>query len=389
MTVGPFLHEVPGWPALRCDLGPLGPLLARVHFKRGRLGGEMRGVAWQERTAVLAQVVTSDVVSSSRIEGERLPRSEVYASVAWRLGLDEGTLPPSIPRVDGVVDMTLDTARREAEALTDARLFRWHHLLFPVGLSGGVHIEVGAWRTDRHGPMQVVSAHHDPQRRRVHFEALEAQRVPAEMEALLTWVNSEQNLDPVVKVALAHLHFLTVHPFEDGNGRIARAISDLLLTHADGLAERYFSLSTAIEERRAGYYEMLSRTQAQRGLDVTPWVQWFLEAVEAALDDAQRGADVVAVKFEVMRSARNLSGRQRSFLERVFAGWDGHLTSQKYARMHGVSTDTALRDLSDLCAGGVLSRTGDGRGARYRVRVPERGRPLAEQWPEQFVMSTD
>jgi Fic family protein len=335
-----------------------------------------------------ARALTGEAVSSSRIEGEALPYSEVYASVAGRLGLDSG-VPPAARPWDGMVVMTFDTVRNHQEPLTAERLWHWHHLLLPSGDSGGERINVGGWRTDRHGPMQVVSAHHDPQRRRVYFQAPEAARVPAEMQAFLTWVNTEQGLDPVVKAALAHLHFLTIHPFDDGNGRIARAISDLLLSRADGQAERYYSLSQIIETRKACYYSMLSRTQAQRSLDVTSWVQWFLEAIDASLYEAQRHLDLVRVKHDVLHVTPNLNERQRTFLERVFAGWDGKLSSQKYARMHGVSADTALRDLTDLVARGVLVRTGEGRGVRYLVPVRDLGRPLVERAPEQFMLKLD
>ncbi len=389
MTPVRYIHEAPDWPHLHCDLSSLGSLLARVHRKRGQLIGEARGYDGHTRTLEFAQAITSDVISSSRIEGEHLPHPEVYSSVAWRLGLDEGGLPPVARHLDGVVDMTLDAVRHHQEPLTADRLWHWHHLLFPSGYSGGERIDVGGWRTDLHGPMQVVSAHHDPQRRRVYFQAPEAARVPAEMQTFFTWVNTEQGLDPVVKAALAHLHFLTIHPFEDGNGRMARAISDLLLSRADGQAERYYSLSQIIESRKAGYYTMLSRTQSQRSLDVTPWVQWFLEAVEVALDEAQRHLDLVRVKYDVLQAAPDLNERQRSFLARVFAGWDGKLSSQKYARMHGVSADTALRDLSDLVARGVLVRIGEGRGVRYLVPVPDLGRPLVDRAPEQFMLKLD
>lgn len=384
MTLPRYIHDAPGWPGLTCNLAPLMPLLARVHQKRGELLGEVRRFDVHSRAVEFAQAVTSDVVSSSRIEGEDLPLPEVYSSVAWRLGLDEGGVPPSTRDVDGVVDMTLDAVQASGEPLTDERLLRWHHLLFPTGHSGGIRIDVGMWRSDAHGPMQVVSAHLDPRRRRVSFEAPAATRVPADMAAFLAWVNAEQGLDPVIKAALAHLHFLTIHPFEDGNGRVARAISDLLLSRADGVPVRYYSLSRVIEARKAGYYEALSRTQGQSSLDVTEWVRWFLEAVEAALDGASRHLDLARTKHDVLQGARSLSERQRTFLERVFAGWDGKLSSQKYARMHGVSTDTALRDLSDLCEKGVLTRTGEKGGARYLVLIPEGGRALAERLPEQF-----
>jgi len=326
----------------------------------------MQALGFPLRSEAVLQTLTEDVLMSSAIEGEILDRQQVRSSIARRLGMDIAGLVQADRNVEGVVEMTLDATQHYGRPLTTERLFDWHAALFPTGRSGMTRITVGAWRTDRDGPMRVVSG--PIGRERVHYEAPAAQRLEVEMAQFLQWFETATP-DPVVKAAIAHLWFVTIHPFEDGNGRIARAIADLALARADESVQRFYSMSAQIRAERNAYYDTLET--AQKGdTDITHWLLWFI----ACLDRAIEGAEVTLAN--VMRKARfwesmqgqALNARQRKVLGRLLDGFDGKLTNSKWAKLTKTSADTALRDITDLVRRGIFVRDpGGGRSTSYSL----------------------
>lgn len=366
-----YIHQLGDWPTFRFDHASVSGPLAAVRHRQGRLTGRMDALGFALRAEAVLETLTADVVKSSEIEGEILERSQVRSSIARRLGMDIGGLPPVDRTVEGVVEMTLDAVGAFEAPLTSERLFAWHAALFPTGRSGLLRIAVGRWRGEEAGPMQVVSGPFG--RERVHFEAPSASRVAAEMEAFLEWFDSPDPLDPVLRAALAHLWFVTIHPFEDGNGRIARAIGDMALARSEGSGQRFYSLSSQIRQDRKGYYEILERTQ-KGDLDITPWLLWFLACLDRALDESAGILEDVLRKaaFWQALAGEPLSERQRKVLNRLLDGFDGKLTSSKWARLTKTSPDTALRDITDLVARGILTRDpGGGRSTSYSLVPPD------------------
>jgi len=366
-----YIHERAGWPNLTWDGEALVGPLAAVRHKQGRLLGRMEALGFDVRAEASLTVLTSDVVNTSAIEGEKLDPREVRSSLARRLGLDAGGLPRAGRDVEGVVEMMLDATRGFASPLTRERLLDWHASLFPTGRSGMGRITVGAWRTKEAGPMQVVSG--PVGRERVHFEAPEAGRLEAETALFIEWFNGPAPVDPVLKAGIAHLWFVTIHPFEDGNGRIARAIADMALARADGTKERFSSMSSQIEAERRDYYVQLE--SAQRGdLDVTRWLAWFLGCLDRAVDGAERTLAAVLFKARLWQriDRRPVNDRQRLVINRMLDGFKGFLPTSKYAKLAKCSTDTALRDIGELLDRGILVRNpGRGRSTSYRLADPE------------------
>lgn len=358
------------WPAFRWDEAGLAANLAAVRHAQGRLLGRMEGLGFRLRGEANLAVMTVEVVKSSAIEGEVLDDRQVRSSLARRLGIEAGGTVPASRAVEGVVEMSVDATREYAAPLTGERLFGWHAALFPTGRSGMRKIAVGTWRTTDSGPMQVVSG--PLGRERVHFEAPEATRVPDETRVFLEWFNAVPRVDPVIKAALAHFWFVTIHPFEDGNGRMARAIADMALARSDGAAERFYSMSAQIEAERRDYYAVLERSQ-KGDLDVTDWVAWFLECLGHSLDRAEETLSAVLFKARVWQHVGNtrVNERQRKVINRLLGGFEGNLTSSKYAKLAQCSSDTALRDIQELLDAGVLLRNpGAGRSASYRIAEP-------------------
>jgi Fic family protein len=312
-------------------------------------------------------VLTTEIVTSSAIEGEKLNPDEVRSSIARRLGLDAAGLPTAGRDVDGIVEMMLDATRKFEAPLDAERLFAWHAALFPTGRSGMVRITVGAWRSTETGPMQVVSGSSD--KHRVHFEAPDAGRLQAEMSRFIDWFNAPSAIDPVLKAAVAHFWFVTIHPFEDGNGRIARAITDMALARADRTRERFYSMSSQIEAERKDYYSELEA--AQRGeLDITRWLEWFLGCLGRAIDGADKSLATVIHKGRMWQriSRRPVNERQQLVINRLLDGFQGFLSTSKYATLTKCSTDTALRDINDLVARAILIRNASqGRSTSYRL----------------------
>jgi len=362
-----FIHELPDWPRFTWDNDLLAAPLAAVRHAQGLHLGRMQTLGFELRSEAGLETLTREVVQSWAIEGESIDAGEVRSSIASRLGLDAGGLPSPSREVDGVVEMMLDATRNSDAQLTAERLRAWHAALFPTGRSGLARITVGAWRPASAGPMQVVSG--SPGHELVHFEAPTAVRLEEEMSSFLAWFDGGEALDPVLKAGLAHLWFVTIHPFEDGNRRIARAIGELALSRADGTPERFYSLSTQIEVERKSYY--LELEGAQRGdLDVTAWLLWFLACLGRAIEGSEASLARVLRKARVWERANrgSVNERQRRALNRLLGDFEGHLTSSKYAKLAGCSTDTALRDIQQLVDLGVLARNpGAGRSTSYRV----------------------
>ena len=366
-----FIWQAPDWPHWRYDLAGLAVPLAQVSQAQGRLLGRLADVGLGLRDEASLAALTEDVLKTSAIEGERLDVATVRSSVARRLGVDIGALAPVDRHVEGVVDMVLDATARCSAALTEARLYGWHAALFPTGYSGMSRIRTGGWRDDADGPMQVVSG--PVGRQRVHYEAPPAACLPAEMARFFDWVNRPDPVEPaLLRAGLGHLWFVTLHPFDDGNGRIARAIGDLLLARADGSPQRFYSLSAQIQRERKSYYDVLERTQ-KGDLEVTGWLLWFLQNLDAAVMQAHRSLDAVLCKarFWQRLAGMALNARQVKVLNRLLDGFEGKLTSSKWAALAKCSADTALRDINELVALGVLQRAdAGGRSTSYELMLP-------------------
>ncbi|MEN6607862.1 MAG: Fic family protein [Bryobacteraceae bacterium] len=364
-----YIHELPDWPKFYWNSGHLTRPLAAVRHRQGRLIGRMEVLGFNLQQEASLQALTEDVLKSSEIEGQALDAGLVRSSIARRLGMDIGALKPTDRSVEGIVEMMLDATRRYDHPLTEERIFGWHASLFPAGRSGMTKIRVGVWRDDGAGPMQVVSG--PAGREHVHFEAPAATRLDAEMGVFLNWFNENTDIDAVLKAGLAHLWFVTLHPFDDGNGRIARAISDMVLARSEQTSQRFYSMSAQIREERGDYYDILERTQ-KGSMDVTLWMEWFLGCLDRAIEGAHRTLSVVLWKARFWESAAtvSISTRQRLVLNRLLDGFDGKLTTSKWAKLAKCSQDTALRDILYLVEQGVLVRNPEGgRSTSYNLKV--------------------
>jgi Fic family protein len=362
-----YIHEIEDWPGFTWDADRIAAPLAAVRHRQGRLIGHLEALGFPLRQQAVLKTLTADVLKTSEIEGEKLDTEQVRSSLARRLGIDIGTLKPADRHVDGIVEMMLDATRHYDRPLTAERLQSWHAALFPTGRSGMTRIRAGAWRNDATGPMQVVSGpigHED-----VHFQAPPAARLNAEMRTFLAWFNSSIAREPVLKAALAHLWFVTIHPFDDGNGRIARAIADMTLARSETSPHRFYSMSAQIRLQRSAYYRMLQRTQ-QGTLDITAWIEWFLACLGRAIDGAQTTLAAVLAKarFWETHAAVPLNPRQRLILNLLLDGFEGKLTTTKYAKLAKCSQDTALRDILPLIDHGILVRApAGGRSTSYAL----------------------
>ncbi|MHB1560283.1 MAG: Fic family protein [Isosphaeraceae bacterium] len=365
-----YIHQRDDWPRFHWDQQALTDQLGAVRHRQGRLIGRMEGLGFRLREEAVLGTLTQDVLKTSEIEGEILDGDQVRSSIARRLGIEIGALTPADRDVEGVVEMMLDATRKYQEPLTEERLFGWHASLFPTGRSGLRKIGVGAWRDDRSGPMQVVSG--PVGRQRVHFEAPAADRVPAEMSRFLHWFNAPDSSDLVLRAALAHLWFVTIHPFDDGNGRIARAIADLALARSEQSPNRFYGMSAQIRLERDEYYNVLERTQ-KGTLDVTPWMRWFLDCLDRAFlgAEATLGGVLRRARFWEVHAGQSFNDRQRKVLNRLLDTFEGKLTSSKWAKLVKCSQDTAGRDINDLVARGILARdAAGGRSTSYFLVEP-------------------
>ena len=363
-----YIWQATDWPSWRFDLATLAQSLADVSRAQGLLMGRLADVGMALRDQASLSALTEDVMKTSEIEGEQFNVESVRSSIARRLGVDIGALAPVDRHVEGVVEMVLDATANCNSTVTRDRLFGWHAALFPTGYSGLAKIKVDGWRDDASGPMQVVSG--PIGRQRVHFEAPPADQLGFETDRFLAWANSPSNEPPLIKAGLAHLWFVTLHPFDDGNGRIARAIGDLFLTRADGNPQRFYSLSAQIQRERKAYYDILERTQ-KGTLDITGWLAWFLATLHRAVDRAQHTLDAVLAKTRFWQrwATTPLNERQVKLINRLLDGFEGKFTSSKWAAIAKCSPDTALRDINDLLARGVLRKTdAGGRSTHYELK---------------------
>ena len=365
-----YIHELIDWPGFTWDAKTLAPLLSGVRLRQGLLLGKMRGYGFASQWTATLKVLTEETIKSSAIEGVVLDPENVRSSLARRLGLEVGGLKVHKDRyVDGVVEMMLDATQKFKEPLRKERLFDWHGHLFPGVRTTSDRFRVGAWRDDSQGPMQVVSG--PIGRPKIHYVAPMASRVESEMGKFLKWLDGSEQQDPLLKAAIAHLWFVTIHPFEDGNGRIGRAIAEMCLARSDGSAQRFYSMSSQILEERKGYYDVLEKTQAG-SLDITEWLTWFLGCLDRGIEQSSRISDSALEKelFWQDLKKRNLSpnDRQKKVLNKLFGGFEGKLTRDKWMKITKTSSRTALRDIEELIAAGVIEQEeAGGRSTSYRL----------------------
>ena len=363
-----YIHQLPDWPKFRWDQEALAGPLAEVRHRQGRLLGRMESLGFMLQKEAELETLTLEVLKSSEIEGEKLDAAQVRSSIARRLGIETAGMVAAERDVEGVVEMMLDATQNFATPLSDERLFAWHSALFPTGRSGIREFIVGAWRNDADGPMQVVSG--PVGKEKVHYEAPAAPLLEREMSAFLAWANdSGDRMDAVLRAALAHLWFVTIHPFDDGNGRIARAVADMALARAEKIGQRFYSMSGQIRAERNEYYNILERTQ-KSDLDITRWQSWFLECLLRAIEGAQGTLSAVLnkAKFWERFAKQPLNERQIKVLNRLLDGFEGKLTSSKWAKLAKCSQDTAYRDIMDLVERGALQKDpGGGRSTSYSL----------------------
>ncbi len=372
-----YIHELIDWPGFTWDAKTLVPLLSGVRLRQGLLLGKMRGYGFASQWTATLKVLTEETIKSSAIEGVVLDPENVRSSLARRLGLEVGGLKVHKDRyVDGIVEMMLDATQKFKESLTKERLFDWHGHLFPGVRTTSDKFRLGAWRNDSQGPMHVVSG--PIGRHKIHYVAPMARRVESEMGKFLKWLDGSEQQDPLLKAAIAHLWFVTIHPFEDGNGRIGRAIAEMCLARSDGSAQRFYSMSSQILEERKGYYDVLEKTQAG-SLDITEWLTWFLGRLDRAIEQSRRISDSALEKelFWQDLKKRNLSpnDRQKKVLNKLFSGFEGKLTRDKWMKITKTSSRTALRDIEELIAAGVIEQEeAGGRSTSYRLNRAARVR---------------
>lgn len=367
-VINMWVHEHQNWPNFTWDVGSLVSKLADIRHRQGRLLGRMEGLGFELKCEASLSTLTNDVVKSSAIEGENLNPEEVRSSIARRLGIDIAGLIPASRDVEGIVEMMLDATQQFSKPLTKDRLFDWHAALFPTGRSGTHKITVGGWRTIDAGPMQVVSG--PIGKEKVHFEAPDADRLEKEMHAFLKWFGNNDDIDPVIKAGIAHLWFVTIHPFEDGNGRIARAIGDMALARADGTQDRFYSLSSQIEAERKHYYAQLEKQQRATP-DITDWLSWFLDCLGRAIFNAETTLGNVLFKAQLWDTINQkpVNDRQRLIINRMLEDdYEGFMNTSKYAKLAKCSNDTALRDIQELKERGIfIQNPGGGRSTSYRL----------------------
>jgi len=363
-----YIYLQTDWPHFIWDVKSISNLLAEVRNKQGRLIGKMDALGFDLQNEAFLETLTADILKSNEIEGLLLNKDEVRSSVAQRLGIDLGSLTSINRSIDGIVDMMLDATKNFDKPLTKKRLFDWHYAMFPMGRNGMFKIVTGKWRKDKKGPMQVVSG--AVGKERIHYEAPPAKVIDNEMSIFLNWFNSSVNIDLVLKAGIAHLWFVTLHPFEDGNGRIARAITDMLLARSDGLPQRFYSMSSQIQKDRKSYYEILEKTQ-KGNLDITEWIDWFLNTLQKAIINSEDTLALVIRKHKFWNTYGTIikNERQKKMLNKLLEGFTGDLTSSKWAKITKCSQDTALRDIQYLINEGILIKSNSGgRSTKYKLR---------------------
>ncbi|MFA6433935.1 MAG: Fic family protein [Elusimicrobiales bacterium] len=367
-----YIYQEADWPKFHWNREVIALPLAAVHNRQGRLFGRMESLGFPQRDAAVLGTLTSDVIKSSEIEGEVLNTQQVRSSIARRLGMAIAGMVPADRRVDGVVEMALEAAQNYNKPLTKERLCLWHTLLFTPEAPGTDRIKTGTWRDDANGPMQVVSGAIG--REKVHYQAPSAELLPAEMDVFLKWVNATGDEDPLLKAAIVHLWFVTIHPFDDGNGRIARAIADWALARAESSPRRFYSMSAQIRKERNKYYSILEQTQ-KGGLDITEWLVWFIGCLDRAIEDTENSLSLVFRKDRFWKTwiSCELNERQRLMINKLLDGFPGKLTSTKWAKIADCSQDTAQRDIMDLVEKGIMRKDpAGGRSTSYSLLLPDK-----------------
>jgi len=367
-----YIYEHKNWTDFSWEDKAINAVFGEVRLMQGRIIGQMEALGFSAKEEAKLIALTLDVIKSSEIEGELLNYDQVRSSIARRLGINTAGLVHSNRHVEGIVEMMLDATQRYALPLTERRLFGWHAALFPTGYSGPYKIEVGCYRS---GEMQVVSGAMGKEK--LHYEAVKPELVKTEMDKFLEWFNNEKRLDPVLKAAIAHFWFIIIHPFDDGNGRIGRAITDMLLARAEGSGERYYSMSSQILIERKRYYEVLQKVQHSLG-DITDWLDWFLQCLKNAMLSTENTTQKILRKAEFWRlhEHTSINQRQRLILNKLFDGFEGKLQTSKWAKVTKTSTDTALRDIKDLVQKGILQQSdGGGRNANYELVTLNKSNP--------------
>jgi len=359
-----YIYEYKNWTDFSWQDKVINVVFGEVRHMQGRIIGQMNALGFSDKEEATLTALTLDIVKSSEIEGESLNYEQVRSSIARRLGINIAGLLPSTRHIEGVVEMMLDATQLYNSPLTEKRLFGWHAALFPTGYSGPNKIEVGRYRT---GDMQVVSGAMGKEK--VHYQAVSPELVKAEMDKFLYWLNNDNAYDPVLKAAIAHFWFIIIHPFDDGNGRIARAITDMLLARAENSGERFYSMSGQILIERKQYYEILQKVQHSAG-DITEWLDWFLHCLKNAMLATETTTQKILKKAEFWKLHEHtvINERQRLMLNKLFDRFEGKLQTSKWAKITKASTDTALRDIKDLVAKGILQQTKEGgRNSNYEL----------------------
>ncbi|MBP6333843.1 MAG: Fic family protein [Bacteroidia bacterium] len=364
-----YIYENSEWPNFTWNKESLLNALSNVSHRQGRLIGRMEGLGFILQSEAMLQTMTIEVIKSNEIEGEVLDHDQVRSSIARKLGMDVAGLVPASRNVEGAVEIMLDATQKFLEPLTEERLFAWHSALFPTGRSGMSKIVVGNWRTNTpEDPMQVVSGAMGKEK--VHFEAPDSKLLSGEMTAFIKWFNDSTELNAIIKAAIAHLWFVTIHPFADGNGRIARTIAEMQLARADGIFSRFYSMSAQIRMERKQYYDILEKTQ-HGSIDITGWIEWFLSCLDRALIASEESLSnvIYKAKFWDKLKDQNLNDRQRKMINKLLDGFEGKLTTSKWAKICKCSQDTALRDVQDLMTKGILAKESDGgRSTNYNLQ---------------------
>lgn len=361
-----YIYQNTDWHSFKWCGEKITNLLLDIQKAQGYLLGKMDALGFEVKENALLNVLTENILKSSEIEGELLNKEQVRSSVARRLGLNYDSSINVERNIEGVVEMMIDATQNFAHAISEERLFGWHASLFPTGYSGMYKIEVGQYRSDKNGPMQVISG--SIGREKIHYEAPEAKSLKKEMNYLIDYINKNHSDNLLIKASIIHLWFATLHPFEDGNGRIARALTDVILAQQDDTKYRFYSVSSQIQKTRKSYYSILEKTQ-KGSMDITNWVVWFLETLLAAIKSSEYILSGVLKKAEFWQKHNNLifNERQKNVLNRFMDNFKGNLTTTKWAKMCNCSQDTATRDISDLIGKKILKKDGEGRNTNYKL----------------------
>ena len=363
-----YIYQNSDWPNFTWNNDVLLPIISKVRNLQGKIIGKMESLGFDLSNEANLETLTLEVIKSTEIEGEFLNPEQVRSSIARRLGIEISVLIPSDRNVEGIVDLMFDATRNFDQNLSFDRLFSWHSALFPSGRSSLYKITVGDWRTDSTGPMQVVSG--PLGKEKVHYQAIDSDLIEKEMNLFVNWCNKNDEIEPLIKAGIAHLWFVTIHPFEDGNGRITRALTEMLLAQSDGSSQRFYSMSAQIRKERKNYYEILEKTQRE-SLNVTNWLVWFLNCLSNAIISAELTLSKVLNKanFWKLHATTIVNQRQQTMINKLLDGFDGKLTTSKWARINKCSQDTALRDIQDLINKDILQKEhSGGRSTNYEIK---------------------